>query len=108
MVLAFLLLAVDVLLGLHARSAVTAVAYEAARDVAVAGDEAIGVRSSAERRARRSLGAVGAEATFTWRIDADEVTLEVAGERPGALLDAVGLRTREFRRTVTVRRELVR
>ena len=103
-VLAFLLLGTDVLLELHARSTVTAVAYDAARRVAVADGEG---RPEAERRARRALGQVGASAHFTWAADGDQVTLRVEAERPGALLTALGLRSRHFDREVTVRREEV-
>ena len=103
-VLAFLLLATDTLLELHARSTVTAVAYDAARQVAVADGDA---RPAAERRARRALGTVGASARFAWDADGDRITLRVEADRPGALLSAVGLRPRRFVRTVTVRREQI-
>jgi hypothetical protein len=107
-VLAFLLLGTEVLLELHARSTVTAVAYETAHRVALSPTASPADRLEAERRGRRLLGPVGSSAAFEWSTDEDDVSLRVRADRPGALLTALGLRPREIDRTVTVRREVPR
>src|SRR5688572_18770047 len=107
-ILAFLLLATDVLLELQARSTVTAVAYEAAHRVAVSEDASRRDRADAEQHARRILGDVGATARFDWEADGDGVSLRIRASRPGALLTAVGLRSPDVDRTVSVRREVLR
>lgn len=81
--LAFLLLAMQFLLGLYTSSVVTAVASDAAhRAAASGGDHAALVQVEAE--ARRQLGRAGARARFDWSIvgEADEVVLRVQAPRP--------------------------
>ena len=69
--LGLLLFAVQALFNLYATSVVTAVAYDAARRVAVAdgGQSAMG---RAEADARRELGRYGARVTFDWSASDDE------------------------------------
>jgi Flp pilus assembly protein TadG len=78
-----LLFAVQLLVGLYARSVVTAAAYEAARMVAGAGayGDAGGQEATvaaAEATARSRLGGLASRANFTWReVDGNRVVLEV-------------------------------
>lgn len=111
MVLVLLLLAVQVLFDLYARSAVTAAAFDAAR--VVAGSDAGGSPSSqsqAELDARRDLGAYGQRATFDWEVDADDVRLAVHVRNPSVLpaVFAAPLGLDSVDRSVIVRRERVR
>jgi hypothetical protein len=110
-ILVLLLVAVQVLFDLYARSAVSAAAFDAAR--VVAGSDAGGTptsQSRAEVDARRELGAYGERATFDWTVDADEVHLDVRVRDPSvlptALTGPLGLDTVD--RSVIVRRERVR
>lgn len=111
MILLLVLLAVQVLFDLYARSAVSAAAFDAAR--VVAGSDAGGSstsRSQAELDARRELGAYGQRATFDWAVDADDVRLSVRVRNPSVLpalfASPLGLDTVD--RSVVVRRERVR
>lgn len=110
-ILVLVLLAVQVLFDLYARSAVSAAAFDAAR--VVAGSDAGGTptsRGEAEQDARRELGAYGRRATFDWAVDADEVRLAVRVHNPSVLPAAfaapLGMDTVD--RSVIVRRERVR
>jgi hypothetical protein len=112
MLLLLLLFAVQVLFGLYAKSVVTAVTYDAAKNVAGAdlGDTPVR-RAEAEEEAKRQLGRLGRQTTFDWAgSDSDNVRLTVRAERPsilpGALLDTAGLG--HIERTVLVRVERVR
>ena len=116
MFLALLLFAVQVLVGLHATTVVTAVAYDAAKTVAGA-DAASAVgggRSAAQARAtadaRRRLGRVGDDASFTWGATGDAVVLTVRAPRPRVLPAALvgGVTPPDVVRTVRVRIEAVR
>ncbi len=104
--LAFLLLAVHLIVGLYATSIVTDAASTAARRVA--GASAVDDPEAthlAEAEIRKLLGAIGDRAEVAWAIDADSVRVTVRVPRPGVvrlLGDGV------IERTVTVRRELVR
>lgn len=104
--LTLLLFAVQLALNLYATSAVTAVAYDAAREVATSGDP---VR--AESRARQVLDqyeARGGRLTFDWRTgDPDAVVLRVVAERPG-LFDHLRVPFQRVERTVRVRWERLR
>lgn len=102
-VLALLLFAVQVVLGLYATSVVTAVAYDAAKSVA--GADAVDPET-ATAAARRSLGRWGERAGFRWAREDDEVVLRVRLPAP-TLLPApfTGL---DVDRTVRVRVETVR
>ena len=81
--LLFLLFAVQVLIGLYARSVVTAAAYDAAR--AVAGGGAFGDAggqeanvAAAEATARSRLGGISSRVAFTWQeVSSDRVVLEM-------------------------------
>jgi hypothetical protein len=110
-VLLLMLLAVQVLFDLYARSAVSAAAFDAAR--VVAGSDAGGTptsQSQAELDARRELGAYGQRASFDWTVDAEDVRLSVQVRNPSVLpsvlVSPLGLDTVD--RSVVVRRERVR
>jgi hypothetical protein len=109
--LLLVLLAVQVLFDLYARSAVTAAAFDAAR--VVAGADAGGTatsQSQAELDARRELGAYGQRATFDWAVDVEEVHLVVRVRNPSVLPAAFAapLGLDSVDRSVIVRRERVR
>ncbi|HEY4377237.1 MAG TPA: hypothetical protein VGM93_08760 [Acidimicrobiales bacterium] len=114
--LAFLLFAVQLTFDLSATSAVSAAALDAARTVAsrdVDHADADAVREAqvdGERRARSELGRLGNRATFTWRVDDDDVQLRVQVTNPRFLppgLDRpVGFD--RIDRTVSIRVERVR
>lgn len=115
--LGFLFLAVHVVVGLFATTAVTGHAYDAARRVASAdidrSDPA--AVAAAQRRAeadvRASLGRHAARVEpFDWSgTDADVVRLRVRATNPSFLVFADGLLgVEEIDRTVTVRVERVR
>lgn len=101
--LVFLLFAAQLLLGLYAESVVGAVAYDAAK--AVAGSDGLSSRVAVEASARRSLGAFGDAASFTWSVDEDAVRLTVRVPRRGLL---PGWERGPVERTVRVRAERVR
>ncbi len=108
--LGLLLFAVQVLFNLHATSVVTAVAYDAARQVAGAegGPGAIG---RAEASARQSLGRYGDRVTFEWAAaDGDVVVVRVRARNPSFLLPAVAgpVSLAEIDRTIRVRVERFR
>lgn len=109
--LAFLLFAVQLLFGLHAASAVTAVANDAARRAAAHGapDRAYIVAD-----ARRNLGRVGDTATFEWAdVDddgdgiLDTVELTVVAVPPRFVPPSIGgvIGADRIERTVRVRAE---
>lgn len=108
--LIFLLLAVQVLFGLYARSAVTAATFDAARIVAGADAGATPeAQLDAEAGARRALGRYGQRVAFRWSIDADIVSLSVHVQSPSLLPALVRpLQLDTIDRTVRVRRERVR
>lgn len=109
--LILLLLAVQVSFDLYAHSAVTAAALEAAS--AVAGSEA-GASASAQAdavsNAREILGRYAAGATFDWQVTPTTVELTVSVHNPSLLpsFAVSGLGMSEWRRSVVVRREMVR
>ena len=109
--LGLLLFAVQALFNLYATSVVTAVAYDAARRVAVAdgGTASIG---AAEADARRALGRYGERVTFDWSgtDDGQVVVLSVHARNPTRLLPALAgpLAFDEIDRTVRVRVETFR
>ncbi len=111
MFLGLLLFAVQALFNLYATSVVTAVAYDAARRVAVAdgGTASIG---AAEADARRALGRYGERVTFDWSgtDDGQVVVLSVHARNPTRLLPALAgpLAFDEIDRTVRVRVETFR
>lgn len=78
-----LLIAVQVMFDLYARSAITAAAFEAAKQVAgfnianLPPDQLAIAESAAEAQARQTLGHYGNTATFTWTITAASVALRV-------------------------------
>jgi hypothetical protein len=114
--LTLLLFGAQLLLGLYARSVVTAAAFDAARIAAGAASDVDGngvpddiALAAAEDHARRLLGRFGRDrARFDWGIDADRLELRVRAASPrllGALATgAIG----EIDRTVRVRLERFR
>ncbi len=111
--LVFVLFAVQLLFGLYASSAVTAVAHDAA--VRAAGADAPPLERI-EAEARRSLGEVGSTAGFRWGLDdvdgdgvADTVVLEVVATPPRLVPPSIGgaIGLDEIRRIVRVRLEQV-
>jgi Flp pilus assembly protein TadG len=86
--LLLLLFSAQILIGLYARSLVTATAYDAA--LAVAGGGAYGdaggqqaAVAAAEATARSRLGDMGSQAVFTWEeVSSDQVVLEVRADAP--------------------------
>ncbi len=108
--LAFLLFAVQLLVNLYSASVLTSAAYDAARQVAVAGafPPAPSALGAAEERARELIGARGGDAVLTWDLsDPDVVALRVQMDNPrfllGGLDGALGFDTID--RTVRVRLE---
>ena len=104
----FLLLAVQVLFDLYARSAVTAATFDAARVVAGADAGATpAAEVDAETTARHVLGRYGHRARFHWAVDAENVALTVQARNPGLLpaLVSRALSLDAIERTVRVRRE---
>lgn len=109
--LVLILLVSQLAFDLYARSAVSAVAFDAAR--IVAGADAAGSGSSvasAEKMARQELGAYGNGASFSWRLSPDQVQLAVTVRDrsllPPDLVSPLGLD--DIARTVVVRRERLR
>ena len=108
--LGLLLFAVQALFNLYATSVVTAVAYDAARRVAVA-DGGTASTGAAEADARRALGRYGERVSFDWSgSDAEIVVLSVRARNPTRLLPALAgpLAFDEIDRTVRVRVESFR
>jgi hypothetical protein len=109
--LMFLLFAVQLLFALYASSTVTAVANDAATRAASAAAPPL---PQIEAEARESLGSVGEEATFEWRVDdsdgdgfGDTVVLEVVARPPRFVPPSIGssIGFDEIRRVVRVRAE---
>lgn len=109
--LVLMLVAVQVLFDLYARSAVSAAAFDAAR--IVAGSDAgasPSAESDAESGARAELGRYGDGATFRWDVSTQDVGLTVGVNSP-SLLPAVfasPLGLDNISRGVVVRRERLR
>jgi hypothetical protein len=115
--LAFLLLAVHLVISLYATTTVTSSAYDAARAVAAAdidhADPAAvaAAQRQAERDARANLGGYAERVEpFDWSgTDADVVRLRIRADNPSFLIYATGgLGLDVIDRTVTVRVERVR
>jgi len=115
--LAFLLFAVQLLIGLYATSAATSAAFDGARIVAgrrSRPDDPAGstrARAQAEDRMRAELGRFGSRVTFDWSASDDEmIALRVEGPTPRFLLPGLGrpLGLDRIDRTVRVRREVDR
>ena len=106
----FLLLAVQVIFDLYARSALTAATFDAARVVAGAdAGPTPGAEANAEGTARSTLGRYGRDARFRWAVDADTIALTVDVRNP-SLLPAVVARPLSLdtiERTARIRREHV-
>ncbi len=111
--LALLLFAVQSLVALFARSAVTDAAYEGARQVAgdrVAHNDFVSVvlaRQHAERIVRAQLGQFGSTVELDWSgSTTDTISLTVHARPPGFLWDALrGVGPDPITRTVHVRVE---
>jgi hypothetical protein len=115
--LSFMLLAVQLLLGLFHRSIVTSAAHEAARVVAshdVDQHDPVAVataRARGERRIRQLLGRSGDELQLDWTAsNADTVVLRVQAASPRVLLPGLqaSLGLDRVERTVRVRAETLR
>lgn len=106
--LVLLLFAAQVLVRLYATSALTATAFDAAREVASTPGDPVSAVPAAEAAARHRLGRFGAAHTvFTWlEADDQQVVLRVDAAAPG-LMPVPG-ESRQIERTVTVRRERFR
>jgi hypothetical protein len=111
--LLLMLLAVQVLFDLYARSAVTAAAFDAARRVAgyeiatLPPEQLATAEADAEAQARNVLGRYAAETTFRWDVTATDVALRVMVRNrsvlPAALTRAMNIDTID--RTVQVHSE---
>ena len=91
----FILLAVQITLALHTRTVVDAVASDAARDVATAGDSGRALASArAEQSIRLQLGDLGDDATIAIQqiaIDGGSaIQVRIAVAAPSALPPALG------------------
>jgi hypothetical protein len=109
--LILLLLAVQVIFDLYARSAVTAAALDAAS--AVAGSDGGGspaAQADAVANARAILGRYGTRASFTWQITPAAVELTVSVRNPSVLpsFAAAGLGLDRVSRSVVVNTERIR
>jgi hypothetical protein len=107
--LVLLLFAVQLALNLYATSAVTGVAFDAARVVAGAGGGVEAV-STAEANARAVLAdfeSGGGRLDFEWSVAEDVVEVRVRARRP-SLLPGVPLPFEAVDRSVRVRREAFR
>ena len=114
--LTLLLFAVHVVVNLYAASTVTAVAFDAAREVAGA-DGGPGVERAAEARARAVLGRAGSAERLhlAWAYpstdgdgEPDVVELRVRAESPSTFLPGVSLPLASVERTIRVRLERLR
>ena len=104
--LTLLLFSAQVLVHLYATSTLTSVASHAAEEVAYSPDPATEV-PFAESDARRQMGSLGADATFTWGpLDGSNVVLRVSGRSPSLVPFLPGWST--ITRTMTVRVERFR
>ena len=109
--LAFLTVALQILLNLYSASVVTAAAYDAARLVAAEGERPPldgDAKDRAEAHARELLGGLGDDTEFTWiEEDPGVVRLRVVTRSPRYLLPVVdgALGLDVIDRTVTVRLE---
>lgn len=111
--LVFLLFAVQLLFSLYASSTVNAVANDAATRAASGNAPPLEL---IEADARRSLGEIGAQASFRWGLDdadgdgdGDTIVLEVVARPPRFIPPSIGgaIGLEEIRRTVRVRGEEV-
>jgi hypothetical protein len=111
--LVLLLFGVHVVLNLYAASTVTAVAFDAAREVAGA-DGGASAQAAAEARARDVLGRAGEPDVLrlSWAYPStdgdgapDLVELRVRAESPSTFLPGVGLPLASVDRTIRVRLE---
>jgi hypothetical protein len=108
--LVMLLFAVQVLFNLYAASVVTAISYDAARQVA-GSEGGPTYTADAEARARQSLGRYGDRVVFDWTGTSDEeVVLRVQSDNPNILLPvAIGPAALDrLDRTIRVRVERFR
>lgn len=108
--LVLLLFAVQLGMNLYATSTVTAVAYDAAREVAGSGSGAdvASAAEAAEARARAVLDRFpDDQLSFEWDVEGDTVALTVRATRT-RFLPNVRLPFETIERTVRVRREMPR
>jgi hypothetical protein len=104
--LVLLLFAVQLAMNLYATSAVTSVAFDAARQVAGSAGTSPGDAEAHARALLDDFEAHGGTLRFDWGASTpDEVVLHVEAERPTPLLRDVHFPFQTVKRTVTVRRE---
>lgn len=105
--LAFLLLAVQVMLHLYASSVVESAAFDAARTVSSAdcGPPCVG---RAETKLRAGLGGLGDGMELSWDVGTEQVRLTVTGRSPARLVGGLAQLTgmSGISETVEVRREI--
>jgi hypothetical protein len=104
--LVLLLFAVQLAMNLYATSAVTSVAFDAARKVAGADHVAPATAEADARRVLDEFEAQGGKLTFDWDDTRDDVVvLRLEAKRPAPLLAKVSFPFQTIDRTVRVRRE---
>lgn len=113
--LMFLLFAVQLLFGLYSSSTITATAYDTAQRAAGRGaSRSAAALTTYAEDARRTLGQMGEDATFTWDLpdtdgdgEPDTVVLELVATPPRFVPRSIGgmIGFEEVRRTVRVRIE---
>jgi hypothetical protein len=106
--LVLLLFAVQLVLNLYATSAVTGVAFDAARIVAgeAGGDGAVGEAEAHARAVLARFESHGGQIEFSWQVTPETVRVTVLASRP-SLLPLVPFPFERIERTVRVRRERV-
>lgn len=106
-VLAVVAFATQIAFSLYATSAISAVAYDAAR--VVAGSDG-GDPGAAEADARDAMGTYSERVRMDWSVGTGAVVLRVRAEHPSFLPASVRrtLRVSTMDRTIRVRREAVR
>jgi hypothetical protein len=107
--LVLMLFAVQLVLNLYATSAVTGVAFDAARVVAgeAGGEAAVGEAEANARSVLARFESHGGQLDFAWDLSSpDAVRLTIRASRP-SLLPLVPFPFDRVERTVTVRRERV-
>lgn len=107
--LVLLLFAVQLAMNLYATSAVTSVAFDAARKVAGADAVTPAIAEADARQVLDDFEAHGGTLRFHWdNSRADVVVLRLEAKRPTPLLPNVSFPFQTVDRTVTVRREALR
>lgn len=107
--MAFLLLAMQLLLTLYTTSVVQTVAFDGARAAATdapGGSSAVDAELFAiEEQARDALGPIGDDASFVWDSDGQSITLQVSVDAPSLLPESLSSGWSSVSRRAVVRRE---